>query len=85
MLILVASSFSSIAFVGFDFFLIKILGVQFQKGFSAANEILGGVALGAATAIVIGGYISKRFVNFIASAHKTCATIIVTTTLETKP
>jgi nitrate/nitrite transporter NarK len=47
--------------VGFDYFLIKVLDVQFQKSASEANVIFSGVSLGAAVAVVVGGYVSKRF------------------------
>ena len=61
MIVLIASAFSAFAYVGFDYFLIKILGVQFNNDPSKANEILSFVALGTAVATIVGGYISKRF------------------------
>ena len=59
-LILVASALSAFSLFGFDYFLIKILGAQFQKDPQSANQILSGVSMGAACAIVISGYVSKR-------------------------
>ena len=59
-MVLLSSSFAAFAFVGFDYFLMKILSVQFQKDPTNANETLSGVALGVALSIIVGGYISKR-------------------------
>ena len=59
-IVLIASAFSAFSYVGFEYFIIKILEVQFSKDPSSANRILTGVALGSALAIIIGGYIAKR-------------------------
>ena len=64
-LLLVGSSFGAFAYIGLEYFLIKILVIQFQKDLSSANEILTGVSFGSACAMLLGGYVSKRFIlNF---------------------
>ena len=69
-LVLLSSSFAAFAFVGFDYFLMKILSVQFQKDPTNANETLSGVALGVALSIIVGGYISKRHDTFFYGQWK---------------